>query len=157
MNTTFFSKISLSLLVFTAIIGLFLNYTYSPTLKSSKQCDIDETDPCVVYDNGQKIVVQFLQEIEVEEELSLTVIVSNSATIKKMWVQGVNMYMGKTVILTDSVYAADTGKVYKARLFLGSCSEPLMRWQIVIQTENDSQITESWFFNFSTDRNKKAE
>lgn len=157
MNPTFFARLLLPLLVFTAGIGIFLNYTDSPPTKSTKQCNIDLTQECVVFDNEQKLSVKFLQEVEVEEELLLTISVPNNTNIQEMWVQGINMYMGKSAVLTDSIYAQDGKKVYNARLFLGSCSEPVMRWQLIIKTEDASQIEQTWFFNFSTDRNKKTE
>lgn len=155
MNPTFFTKILLPLLVFSAVVGIFLNYTDSPSVKSTKQCNLDLTQECVVYDNEQLISVRFLQEIEVEEELLLSITVPNNTKIKQMWVQGINMYMGKSAVFIDSVYVQEGRKVHKARLFLGSCSEPAMRWQLIIQTTDDNQAEQSWFFNFSTDRNKK--
>lgn len=156
MNPTYFAKILLPLLVFAAAIGLFLKYTDSPAVKSTKQCNIDLTQECVVFDNNQQISVQFKQEIAVEEELLLTVRLPKNASITQMWVQGINMYMGKNAVITDSVYADDGEKVYNARLFLGSCSEPAMRWQLIIETADDLHPPQSWFFNFSTDRNKKS-
>jgi hypothetical protein len=155
LTLTFFSRLLLPLLVFAAAIGMFLNYTDSPPIKPTKQCNLDLTQECVVFDNNQLISVRFLQKIEVEEELLLTITAPNNIKIVKMWVQGINMYMGKNAVLTDSVYAQEMNKVYNARLFLGSCSEPAMRWQLVIQTTDDNQSEQSWFFNFSTDRNKK--
>ena len=155
MNPTFFAKILLPLLIFTAAVGMFLNYTDSPPIKSTKQCNIDLTQECVVFDNDQQISVRFLQEVEVEEELLLTIRVPNNTKIKQMWVQGINMYMGKSAVLTDSIYAKEQENVHNARLFLGSCSEPAMRWQLIIQTTDDTQAEQSWFFNFSTNRNKK--
>jgi hypothetical protein len=157
VNPTFFAKTLLSLLVFTAAIGLFLNYTDSSLIKTTKQCNIDLTQECVVFDKNKQVSVQFLQEIELEEELSLIITVPNNTKIKQMWVQGINMYMGKNAVLVDSVYAKEQQKVYNARLFLGSCSEPAMRWQLIIQTTDESQSEQSWFFNFATDRNKKVE
>jgi hypothetical protein len=157
VNPTFFAKTLLSLLVFTAAIGLFLNYTDSSPIKTTKQCNIDLTQECVVFDKNKQVSVQFLQEIELEEELSLIITVPNNTKIKQMWVQGINMYMGKNAVLVDSEYAIKQQKVYNARLFLGSCSEPAMRWQLIIQTTDESQSEQSWFFNFATDRNKKVE
>lgn len=156
MNPTFFTRILLPLLVFAAAIGIFLNYTDSLSIKSTKQCNIDLTQECVVFSNNQQISVQFLQEIELEEELALKITIPNSTKIKQMWVQGVNMYMGKSAVLTDSIYVEETKKVYNGHLFLGACSEPLMRWQLIIQTEDNTQVEQSWFFNFSTDRNKTS-
>ena len=156
MNPNHFAKIFLPLLVFTAAIGIYLNYTDSPPIKSTKQCNIDPTQECVVFYNDQQISVRFLQEIEVEEELLLTITIPKNTNVKKMWVQGINMYMGKSAVLSDYVYVNEGEKVYNARLFLGSCSEPAMRWQLVIQTADANQTEQSWFFNFSTDRNKKS-
>lgn len=157
MNPTFFARILLPLLIFSAAIGIYLNYTDSPPIKSTKQCNIDLTQECFVFDNNQQVSVQFSQEIEVEEELFLTITVPSHVKISQMWVQGINMYMGKNAVLTDSIYAEEGKMVYNARLFLGSCSEPEMRWQLIIQTTDDKQSQQSWFFNFSTDRNKRTE
>ena len=156
MNPTFFARILLPLLVFAAVIGMFLNYTDSPPIKSTKQCNLDLTQECVVFDDGQQIIVRFLQEIEVEEELLLKITVPDNTKIKQMWVQGVNMYMGKSAVLADSIYAENDKKIYNARLFLGSCSETAMKWQLIIQTKDNTQVEQSWFFNFSTDRNNKS-
>lgn len=157
MNPTFFARILLPLLVFSASVGFYLNYTDSTPENSTKQCNIDLTQECVVFHQDQQISVQFIQKIEVEEELLLTITVPNHTKITQMWVQGINMYMGKNAVMADSIYVEDNKKVYNARLFLGSCSEPAMRWQLIIQTKDAEQSERSWFFNFSTDRNKKAE
>jgi hypothetical protein len=123
-------------------------------MRPTKQCNINLTQECVVFDDVQRISVRFLQEIEVEEELLFTITVPNNTNVKKMWVQGINMYMGKSAALTDSIYADEGKKVYNSRLFLGSCSEPAMRWQLIIQTTDEKQAEQFWFFNFSTNRNK---
>jgi hypothetical protein len=157
VKPTFFARILLPLLVFAGAVGIYINYIDSPLKKSKKQCNIDLTQECIVIDQGQQISVQFLQNIEVEEEISFTVTVPNNTRIKQMWVQGINMYMGKNAVVVDSVYAKEMKKVYNAHLFLGSCSEPAMRWQLIIQTTDNNELEQSWFFNFSTDRNKKAE
>lgn len=147
----------LTLLFFAAIFGIFLNYTDSDTVKTTKQCNIDLTQECKLFDSGHKISVQFMQEPEVEEELSLKIVLPNSTKISQMWVQGINMYMGKSAVLTNSIYMENNHKIYNAGIFLGACSEPVMRWQLIIKTIDDAEVEQSWFFNFSTDRNKKAE
>jgi hypothetical protein len=147
----------LPLLIFVAAVGMFLNHTDSPSIKSSKQCKIDLKQECIAFESNQQISVKFLQDIEVEEELFLTITVPRNTKIMQMWVQGINMYMGKTAVLTDSTRLEEEKKIYKARLFLGACTEPSMRWQLVVQTEDNAQVEQSWFFNFQTNRNKKAE
>ncbi|MEP1446880.1 MAG: hypothetical protein ABJK37_12275 [Paraglaciecola sp.] len=133
-----------------------MNYTDSNTLKPTKQCNIDLTQECIVLHSNQQISVRFLQAIEVEEELLLSVSVPSGTNIEQMWVQGINMYMGKTAVLSDSIEMDGESKVYNARLFLGSCSEPKMKWQLVVQTIDVEGVQQSWFFNFSTDRNQKS-
>jgi hypothetical protein len=157
LKTTFFARISIPLLVCAVVLGVFFNYTGPQNINSKKQCTIELTQKCVVFDNGQQISVQFLQEMELEEEILINIIIPKNSTIKNMWVQGINMYMGKTAIITDNTYVQDTQKVYNARLFLGACSEPAMKWQMIIQTSTNNELMQSWFFNFSTNRNKKAE
>lgn len=155
-NTNFNNKILLLLLVVAVSVGLFINYKNPPAIKVTKQCNIDLTQECVVFDKGQRISVRFLQKIQLEEELLLTITIPNNTNIKTMWVQGTNMYMGKNAVLTDGFYVDKGKKVYNARLFLGSCSEPDMRWQLIIKTISDEQLAQSWFFNFSTNRNQKS-
>jgi hypothetical protein len=137
-------------------VGIFLSYADPTDTESKKQCNINKTQECSVFDNGQQISIQFLSEIEVEEEITMTIKLPKNTKIEAMWVQGVNMYMGKNAIITDSIYEQGTKKVYNARLFLGSCSEPAMKWQMIIQTSINDELKKSWFFNFSTDRNKKS-
>ena len=156
LKTTFFARISIPLLVCAVALGVFFNHTDPKNINSKKQCTIELTQECVVFDNGQQISVQFLQEMELEEEILINIIIPKNTTIKNMWVQGINMYMGKTAIISDNVYVQDTQKVYNARLFLGSCSEPAMKWQMIIQTSTNDKLMKSWFFNFSTNRNKKS-
>lgn len=144
------------MLVFAAIISFFLNYSDSPTVKVTKQCNIDLTQECVVFANGNEISVQFLQQPEVEEELLLKIAIPKNAKISDMWIQGINMYMGKSAVLTDSIYNKNDQKIYNSRLFLGACSEPVMRWQLIIQTISETNLEQSWFFNFTTDRNKNS-
>lgn len=147
---------SVPFLICVVAVGIFLSYADPTDTESKKQCNINKTQECSVFDNGQQISIQFLSEIEVEEEITMTIKLPKNTKIEAMWVQGVNMYMGKNAIITDSIYEQGTKKVYNARLFLGSCSEPAMKWQMIIQTSINDELKKSWFFNFSTDRNKKS-
>jgi hypothetical protein len=156
LNPTFFAKLLIPILLCLAAVGLFLNYFSSPDINFSNQCAVETGSACTLIINHRLVSVEFLQTIEVEEELALSITTSDNIQIKEMWVQGVNMYMGKSAVLSYSVYAQDAKMVYKSRLFLGSCSEPAMKWQLVIQTVDDKQVKQSWFYNFSTDRNKKG-
>jgi hypothetical protein len=157
VKPTFFKIISLFLLVFAAVTGIYLNYIDSPLKNPTKKCNLTLTQECIVKEHGQQVSVQFLQKIEVEEQISLSITVPSNTEIKQMWVQGINMYMGKNAVIVESVYAKEMKKVYNAYLFLGSCSEPAMKWRLIIQTVDNNGLEQSWLFNFATNRNKKAE
>lgn len=153
MNTTTIKRLTLLLLILVVIVGLILGYSDLNNSDSAKQCRIDLGQECVLFNNNQEVSVQFLQAIEVEEELKLQISIPKHFKIVNMWVQGVNMFMGKHSIFIDAVSLQQDQSVYSAHLFLGSCSEPKMKWQLIIQTQNAQKIEESWFFNFNTDRN----
>lgn len=131
-------------------LGLVLNYTLINQGDTSKQCKIDLQQECILSNDDLQVSVQFLQAIEVEEELKLQIKIPEDAKVVQMWVQGVNMYMGKHAVLTDAIFAQNGFKLYQASLFLGACSESKMKWQLIIQTENSEEAKESWFFNFDT-------
>lgn len=133
-----------------------MTYIYRPVTNSTKQCAIKKTDVCHLLSDDRQVSVQFEQPIEIEEELLLTIALPADVKIQSMWVQGVNMYMGKTAVLVDSSYQQKNNIVHQARLFLGACSEPKMKWQLVIKTIDDKKLEQSWFYNFTTDRNKKG-
>jgi hypothetical protein len=157
LNKTVFQPILVFILVLLAITGILLSYSNFFPTKTTKQCNLDLTQECNVDDGEQKLTVKFLQTIEVEEELSLVINAPMGTKISAMWVQGINMYMGKNAVLVDTVYVESDKSVYTARLFLGSCSEPAMKWQLVVKTTHKDSEEKAWFFNFSTDRSKKAE
>ncbi len=76
----------------------------------------------------------------------------DSLQLNSAWVQGVNMYMGKTALMIDSVVNQGEQVDYLASLFLGACSEPKMKWQLVVQGQDKAGQTHSFFFNFMTVR-----
>ena len=131
---------------------MLLNFLSTPNQNASTQCSLKETTECELTKQADHMSVQFLQNIELEEELKLRITANKNLKIEKMWVQGVNMFMGKTAVLIDSSYQGSNDIIHDATLFLGACSEPNMKWQLVIQTANSEQTKQSWFFNFATDR-----
>lgn len=104
-----------------------------------------------MHDKGV-VELTFLQNIELEEELKLEFTLPTSLKLVGTWVQGINMYMGKTALIIDSSQNRGLQEVYQASLFLGACSEPNMKWQLVLQGQNSSGEKQSFFFNFSTER-----
>ncbi|MEP2652259.1 MAG: hypothetical protein ABJH06_09695 [Paraglaciecola sp.] len=153
MSRTFFNQTLIIIAIILVVIGFLfsLNTTLGPN--ETVQCNLTKQQKCELVNNAEFITVEFLQDIELEEELNLHILTSPTLKIKKMWVQGVNMYMGKTAVLIDNVKETSFQKSYQGVLFLGACSEPNMKWQLIILTESQDKGEQSWFFNFDTSRN----
>jgi hypothetical protein len=107
---------------------------------------------CSLNVGEQKLSVKFAQTIELEEELSLEINIPNTQILKNVWVQGVNMYMGKTPVIVESNYVQNESVVHQGKLFLGACSESNMIWQLIVQTKDIRNNTHTYFFNFKTNR-----
>ncbi|WP_158968910.1 hypothetical protein [Paraglaciecola sp. L3A3] len=150
MNLSFFSKILIILLVLSSIFGVFLYFHNDKYIIPSSQCDIDGMRVCRLINDQKILSVQFTQPIELEEELNLLIKVPESVVLHQTWVQGINMYMGKSAVMVESTYSEAGGLAYQSKLFLGACSEPDMKWQLVVQTKDSEQNIQSYFFNFET-------
>ncbi|MCF2947068.1 hypothetical protein L0668_03050 [Paraglaciecola aquimarina] len=153
MNPSFFNRILVSLLIFSALVGVFLFLNQSPLNNSPNQCVVDENSYCSITLGQELVYVRFLQEIELEEELQVQISLPKSHFLRSAWVQGVNMYMGKTPVIINQKLTIEGGEgenSYQGVLFLGACSEPNMRWQLIVQTKDLNQTTQVFLVNFKT-------
>lgn len=150
VNPSFFNRILVSLLVFSSLVGVFLYFNQALMNNSANQCVIGESNFCSIKNDKQDLSIRFLQNIELEEEISLEITINKELTFDKAWVQGVNMYMGKTPIIIESQETQGMYKIHTGVLFLGACSEPKMRWQLIVQTKDSRNQVNSHFFNFKT-------
>ena len=96
-------------------------------LTNKGDCDITQTS-CSFLVQGKTIGVGFLKTPITEEELFLDFSLENGLTIKKAWIEGINMYMGKTPIMFES-----TNSPLKGVTFLGSCNLREMKWRLYIE------------------------
>ena len=141
----------LSILLLGIIIYV-LNGSTSNTYQTV-QCQIEASDACVNQQYGQRFIAQFTRPPEVEEELGLILTYPDSYFLAEAWVQGVNMYMGRSAVLLDASQRQDGEIISQARLFLGACSEKNMKWQLVtVFVENTSGEERKLFYNFATQR-----
>lgn len=150
MNPAFFSRIFVISLVLASVAGVFFYLEQGQYTKSAKQCDIDGMHNCSVMFKQQPLSVQFLTPIELEEELIAKITVPTTLSLENIWAQGVNMYMGKAAVIVTLNKETIDSRVYKSKLFLGACSEPNMRWQLVVQAKDVRGKIHSYFFNFQT-------
>ncbi|APD94210.1 hypothetical protein BM523_09485 [Alteromonas mediterranea] len=68
---------------------------------------------------------------EVEESVTVKLLIPEGEVIESAWIEGVNMYMGKIPVLLDNVEAGQ----WSGWFMLGSCSEPVMKWQLRLNIE----------------------
>jgi hypothetical protein len=114
------------------------------------QCQVESTLPCIFDISDTRFSLQFLQSPEVEEELKLQIEYPDTYSLSKAWVQGVNMYMGKSAVLLDSNELLGEQLVGEARIFLGACSEKNMQWQLITVYIDTSGQELKLFYNFDT-------
>ncbi|MFT4994031.1 MAG: hypothetical protein ACI965_001053 [Paraglaciecola sp.] len=114
---------------------------------------MEGNDACILQQGAGRFSAQFSRPPEVEEALGLTLVYPDSYVLTKAWVQGVNMYMGRSAILLDASQRQDGDIISQARVFLGACSEKNMKWQLVtVLVESTSGQERKLFYNFETRR-----
>jgi hypothetical protein len=123
------------LFIFTVLcVTVFGLYQKSVTnsLKENDACDITENScETLVFKNILR--VNFEQKPVAEEELFLTLHVGAGLSINNMWIEGVNMYMGKTPVLFENESNSEL-----AVTFLGSCNLQEMQWILNVEVKNDA-------------------
>lgn len=102
----------------------FQDVNYSAELTG---CTI-HNNRCVFVIEQQKFDVTFLKKPATDEENRFSITSSAAFSLDNSWVEGVNMYMGKTPVIVEQQNSQDT----KALLYLGSCNLNSMEWQLIL-------------------------
>jgi hypothetical protein len=115
------------------------------TLNQSDGCDITD-GICQTSVLGKPFSVNFEQKPEAEEELFLKFYVAPQMSIEHAWIEGINMYMGKTPVMFENQAEPD-----RAVTFLGSCNLQQMKWLLNVEVKNNAtQEVALLQFTFST-------
>ncbi len=140
----------LTAVIYTENVNEPLNRGYECRL-SDQRCSFDG-------DLGS-LRVTFEQPPEIEEELIIDFYFSANILLKRAWVEGDNMYMGKTPVVPENstdealkLNSIDALNSFKGIIFLGSCTEPLMKWNLFVEMEN-STTKEKRIYRISFDTN----
>jgi hypothetical protein len=154
LNQSIKSILILSAFVLVLSLAVYLTGTETAGSVSSKQCQLTETLICqfnLTDLNDQQVVVNFNEKVQIEEQNTVQLTLPEQFSLKQAWVQGVNMYMGKIAVVEQTELSHLTKNAHELWFFIGSCSEPQMRWQLIIELENRVSLkTERFFVNFST-------
>lgn len=96
--------------------------------------------PVKTFDLNHGLIVELHPfPVSVEEQTQFSVrlkedSVLSGITVKKAWIEGVNMYMGRTTVFLEK---PEGQNIANGWFFLGSCSEPTMQWRLFIAVETD--------------------
>lgn len=132
----------------------FLYNLQPANVVEGRQCALVDGKCALSFKQQQFSITISPQPIVLEEELTVDFIYPQKMQLTSAWVEGVNMFMGKTRILLSETIEDQQDKMTTGMLFLGSCSEANMRWRLVTEFKEDgsSAQPERLYFNFSTKR-----
>jgi len=125
-----------TLILFVALLIISFSGVYYKNVNSihapQESCDLSLGKCTYVY-GIDELTVNFLSPIVTEEEISLTFDLPPHAKLTEAWVEGLNMFMGKTPVIEEE------GRYVT---FLGSCNLDKMHWQLNFKIEDQNgQVT----------------
>lgn len=137
-------KFSSLLALITLLIAVFfVNFKSDIQTIESETFDLKEK----VYVTLSPFPVAVEDEINVH--LRLTEPLAKSDIQLEAWIEGVNMYMGRSKVVLNS--KTQDGAI-NGVFFIGSCSEPKMQWRFYLKMTNKNGEEEVLSFDFFTDQ-----
>lgn len=104
-----------------------------------------------------QLLVRFsMSPLRTEEEIYVDLSLVRGWELKKVWIEGVNMFMGKNTAIIESRQVED-GQA-RAVFFLGSCQTPTMHWRLKTEWQKSNAVptsshSVSAHFDFYTETN----
>lgn len=130
---------TLAILLLAMSAGVFYSNVNEYEL-ADVDCDFTEKS-CNLLNQSIELTLEFLDKPETEEELSIKFIPPSGFEIEKAWIEGVNMYMGKTPVLFET--QVNDQRLFTNKqtgiTFLGSCNLKEMKWRLYVEIENNGQ------------------
>lgn len=92
---------------------------------------------CVSHQAADEMCVEHAQmqvalspnPVVVEQEIAVSLSFHPGWVLERAWVEGVNMYMGKSPLILPA--GSQRTSPVQAILFLGACAQPNMHWRII--------------------------
>lgn len=137
--------IFISLVIVVFFGANWANVTKS--LISGQECQLRD-NACFFSNDDMELSIEFMQAPVVEEELTLNFTFSDNVLVQGAWIEGVNMYMGKTPVIINTLN-------YRSPLtgitFLGSCSQASMQWRLMLEVKTkEAEKTFIYSASFTT-------
>lgn len=134
--------------------GVYLSQLTPSALQGGNQCSLAANTQCLFQTTAKSdalVIVDFFHPPQLEEQNRITLSLPESFVFNDAWIQGVNMYMGKSPVLIENEDPIFSAAQINLMFFLGACSEPNMRWQLVLNIKKVSdQRVETFYINFQT-------
>jgi hypothetical protein len=96
---------------------------------------------CEFLIDGELAVARFSSQPMPEESITLSLRMPNDEIIESAWIEGVNMYMGKVPVLLEQSVKGE----WSGWFMLGSCSEPVMTWQLRLNIKKQAAPSYLYF------------
>jgi hypothetical protein len=152
-NTLILQKVKYSLPVVTLLALAMFTFLYKTSqIETDVFCQFDSSTCTVLGVDAEFSLSVTPFPIKTEEQLIFTLDLEPGLTFKSAWIQGVNMYMGKIPVLPLEDSFSQTTRL-NLESYLGSCSEPNMRWQMIVTLSDDNNNEFSRYINFSSTPN----
>ncbi|WP_414830833.1 hypothetical protein [Alteromonas sp. H39] len=91
--------------------------------------------------DGQRASATFAEKPVTEESVTVLLHLPAEMEIQSVWIEGDNMYMGKIPVLPDQIRPGE----WEGWFMLGSCSEPVMRWKMLVNIKGRTAPTLLYF------------
>lgn len=80
---------------------------------------------------GQSARAEFISPAITEESVTVRFTLPGPVSVKSVWIEGDNMYMGKIPVLVEN----ESENSWSGWFMLGSCSQPVMHWKMLVNIE----------------------
>lgn len=140
------------LLTVAYLVNLTIDQKDYESLKAN-QCYLDSSY-CEFEIQDLTFKVEFDRfPLEIEEMTLINFSHPSEYTYDSGWVEGTNMFMGKMKLFTSAITQLQQNSQIDLELFLGACSEPQMRWKMVLNlTHIESGNPQRVIVFFQTDQ-----
>ncbi|GAB5380678.1 MAG: hypothetical protein Alis3KO_20100 [Aliiglaciecola sp.] len=114
-----------------------------------------EGKSCTLKLVDSEVTLNFEQyPIVIEEVIKFSIEHNAHFVLQKGWVEGTNMFMGKTNLAIGKSVTLNNAINHQIELFLGACSEPRMRWKLVldltdVRTGQEHQVSVFFQTNYN--------
>ncbi len=145
-RSKFLQKQAPLLVILVVAVCVYIAHSYQSSSHHSIASGLKSTctfsnNICELSIDDELAVARFSETPIPEESITLSVRLPEGKAIESAWIEGVNMYMGKIPVMFDET----DGGEWQGWFMLGSCSEPVMTWQLRINIKKQAAPSYLYF------------